>query len=84
MQTTTSQDFGAVIGKLASDDIFRERVMADPVGAFGSIGISLDPAYVPAVCQLPSKETMAADLAAFGEKLDNKAAMIIFLMSGNA
>ncbi len=84
MHTTTSPDYSAVIGKLANDDAFRAQVMADPVAAFGSMGVALDPAHVPAVCQLPSKEAMADDLAAYYSKLDGKAAMVIFAMAGNA
>ncbi|MES2264341.1 MAG: NHLP-related RiPP peptide [Pseudomonadota bacterium] len=79
---TSSNDLDTLLDKLATDDDFRERLLGDPVGALGSIGITIDPADVPAVRSLPSKASIAADSAALKGKLSGTVGMIPFFLSG--
>jgi len=78
----TSGELSNVLDKLANDDDFREQMLGDPVGALASIGITLDPAHVPDVRALPSKETIAADRDALHQQMVGVGNMIIFLLSG--
>jgi putative modified peptide len=70
-----------LLKKLATDDAFRELMQSDPVKAMESIGITVDPAEVPDVRTLPSKESIAADQAAHKVKLVGNAEMDVFKLS---
>ncbi len=78
----TSSDLSAVLDKLANDDGFRERLLGDPVGALGDLGIALHPEQVPAVRSLPSKASISADQSALQSKLESTDTMVLFLLSG--
>lgn len=78
----TSSELSTVLDKLANDDAFRERMLGDPVGALGDLGISLHPDHVPAVRSLPSKDAIASDQTALQSKLESADSMVIFLLSG--
>ncbi|MFA9216129.1 MAG: NHLP-related RiPP peptide [Sphingomonadaceae bacterium] len=80
---STSEQLRTVLDKLASDDSFRERLLGDPVGALGDLGITLSPDQVPAVRSLPSKESIAADQDALQSKLESNDRMVLFLLSGD-
>ena len=82
MTQHTSSHLRTVLDKLAGDDAFRAHLTSDPVAALASVGVTLDPADVPAVRNLPSKESVAADQAAIQDKLENTSGMVIFLLSG--
>jgi putative modified peptide len=84
MTKHTSAELTKVLDKLAKDDAFRERMLGDPVGALGTLGISLDPSEVPAVRSLPSKDSISADQATLQSTAVNADTMIIFLLSGGA
>lgn len=73
-----------ILDKLANDSAFRADLARDPVAALAGVGIALNPADVPAVRSLPSKERIAADLAAIKDKLESAAAMVLFRVSGTA
>ncbi len=79
----TSSELIAVLDKLASDDDFRERLLADPVATLANLGIKLDPSRVPAERSLPSKGSVVADQSVLQERLETTNSMIIFLLSGN-
>ena|GEM_PF-1841835 len=72
------------LDKLAHDGAFRADLARDPVAALAGIGITLNPADVPAVRSLPSAQRIAADLAAVKDKLESAAAMVLFRVSGTA
>lgn len=78
----TAAELSTVLDKLASDDQFREQLLGNPVKALGDLGITLDPAHVPAVRSLPSKDSIAADQSALHSKLASSDTMVIFLLSG--
>lgn len=80
----TPGELNTVLEKLANDDAFREQMLGDPVGALGSLGITLDPSHVPDVRSLPSKESIASDQGAFHQQMVTANSMIIFLLSGGA
>ncbi|SFU93015.1 NHLP-related RiPP peptide [Pseudoduganella namucuonensis] len=82
MTTQPTDSLDTLLDYLASDEAFRERMLGDPVGALGSIGITLDPAQVPAVRSLPSKESIAADRDAIKQKLGGTVGMLPFFLSG--
>jgi putative modified peptide len=73
-----------VLDKLANDGAFRAELAHNPVAALAGLGITLNPAAVPAVRSLPSGERIAADLAALKDKLESAAAMVPFRLSGTA
>ncbi|MES2264340.1 MAG: NHLP-related RiPP peptide [Pseudomonadota bacterium] len=83
MAIHSSNDLNTLLGKLSTDDSFRERLLKDPVGLLRSIGINLDPAQIPVLRNLPSKASIAADMAAVREKLESASAMLPFRLSGN-
>jgi putative modified peptide len=82
MTMHTSSELSTVLEKLANDHDFRESMLGDPVSALAGIGITLDPAQVPAVRSLPSKESIAADQSAVHSKLVSTNSMVPFLLSG--
>ncbi|MEL7061041.1 MAG: NHLP-related RiPP peptide [Acidobacteriota bacterium] len=48
-----------LLRRLAEDDAFRAQVEADPIAAFASMGVHLDPADVPQEITLPKREACA-------------------------
>lgn len=71
-----------LMAKLSSDDAFRADLMADPVNALSALGISIDAANIPALRNLPSKQTMGLERLAMQQKLDNASGAIPFFLSG--
>ncbi|CAN7701845.1 NHLP-related RiPP peptide [Duganella sp. LjRoot269] len=84
MTKHTSGELSTVLDKLAKDDAFRDHMLRDPVGALGGLGISLDPAQVPAVRSLPSKDSIVADQTAMHSNIVSEGTMVVFLLSGGA
>ncbi|PWF48655.1 NHLP-related RiPP peptide [Massilia glaciei] len=82
MAMNSPEDIDRLLKKLATDDAFRELMQSDPVKAMDSIGITVDPADVPDVRTLPSKESIAADQDAHREKLVGNSEMDVFKLSG--
>src|ERR1700739_4842286 len=82
MTKHASHDLSVALDKLANDDDFREHVLGDPVSAFSSIGIALDPSQVPAARSLPSKGSIVADQSLVQSKLEGTGRMVLFLLSG--
>ena len=82
MTKHTSAELSTVLDKLASDDTFREHLLGNPVAALSALGITIDPAHVPAVRSLPSKASIAADQTTLQNNVVGKDTMIIFLLSG--
>lgn len=52
----TAQLADTLLDKLSTDDSFRDQFTRDPAGALKSLGANIDPAQVPAVSSLASKE----------------------------
>jgi len=78
-----SLDLNAVLAKLAGDDHFREQLLSDPVATLAGMGITVDPALIPAERTLPSKGSVIADQGIVRRRLETTNSMIIFLLSGN-
>lgn len=79
--TLTHETAATLLDKLATDDGFREHMLGDPVAAMASVGVKVDPASVPHVRKLPSKQEIQANAAAMKEKLSGKAGMVFFVMA---
>ena len=78
-----SHELSVVLSKLATDDDFRERLLSNPVAALAGLGITIDPALVPAQRTLPSKGSIVTDHSVLRKRLETTNNMVIFLLSGN-
>jgi putative modified peptide len=70
-----------ILDRLANDDQFREQMLGDPVGTLAALGVSIDPASVPAVRSLPSKASLQADKATYQSKLSSNLGMIPLILA---
>jgi putative modified peptide len=70
-----------ILDRLANDDQFREQMLGDPVGTLGALGVVIDPALVPAVRSLPSKDSLQKDKTAIQASLDHNLGMIPLILS---
>ncbi|WP_195763444.1 NHLP-related RiPP peptide [Duganella guangzhouensis] len=78
----TTSELSSILDQLANDDQFRARLLANPVAALKSIGITLHPDQVPAELSLPSREDIAADKEELISSLESTVSMLPFLLSG--
>ncbi len=78
----TPDQITSLLDRLGSDDAFRERMLGDPVSAFAEHGIAVDPATVPAVRTLPSKDALAAQRSAIQSTMVGQPALAIFIVIG--
>lgn len=76
----TSAQLDQLLGRLGSDDAFREKFIGDPVSALAEHGVQVDQADVPAVRRLPPKETFRAQAEAIRAKADGKAGLMFFVL----
>ena len=78
---TTSNETSTekLLRRLASDDAFREQMLGDPVSTLKSYGLEIDPAQVPAIRRLPSKEALREHHQSLSGQLSSKAALWIFV-----
>lgn len=76
-QTTPAQ-LDSLLDRLSTDDAFREKMLGDPVSALAEHGITVDPATVPAVRQLPSKEALVRDRATIRSHIADTAKLDFF------
>ena len=75
-QTTIPPDVAdKLLDKLSSDSDFREQFIGDPVGVLKDMGVDADPAELPAVRKLPSKDAIKANRADFRAKLTGSSRM---------
>lgn len=79
--TVSSEQLDKLMQRLATDAVFREHLLGDPVAALAEHGIEVDPATVPAVRRLPSMDAFASQRAAIKEKIDGKAGLALFLLT---
>ena len=78
--TPTPDQMDKLLGRLGSDDAFREKFLGDPVTAFAEHGVEVDPAEVPAVRTLPSKDAFQKQAAAIREKANGKSCLAFFAL----
>ncbi|MEO5561589.1 MAG: NHLP-related RiPP peptide [Dokdonella sp.] len=76
----TSAQLDQLLGRLGSDDAFREKFIGNPVSALAEHGVHVDQADVPAVRQLPSKETFIAQAQSIRAKADGKVGLMFFVL----
>jgi len=69
-----------LLDQLSSDDHFREQFLGNPALVLHTMGVSVDPAQVPAVRKLPSKEALRQNRDAIRSKLAGQAGLFIFLV----
>jgi putative modified peptide len=69
-----------LLDKLSTDDEFRENFLGNPALVLSTLGIQVDPAQVPAVRRLPSKDVLKANREAIKSKLVGQAGLIWFLV----
>jgi len=77
----TTEQMDKVLDRLGSDDQYRERFLGDPVAALAEHGVTVDPASVPAVRSLPSKEALQTQREAIKEQAGGRLGFAWFLMS---
>jgi putative modified peptide len=70
----TSDQLDKLLDRLGSDDAFREKFLGDPAAALA------EPASVPAVRNLPSKDALRSQRDAIKSKVDGKLGMGWFLL----
>ena len=76
----TPQQIEAILDRLASDDAFREQMLGDPVAALKGYGLEVDPAQVPAVRKLPSKQELVKTRDHVKEQVEGHLGLIMFLL----
>jgi putative modified peptide len=79
--TVTSEQLSKILDRLGSDDQFRESMLGDPVAALAQHGVKVDPASVPAVRSLPSKDALRSQRDALKNKIEGKAGLALFLLT---
>ncbi|HEU4663772.1 MAG TPA: NHLP-related RiPP peptide [Dokdonella sp.] len=77
----TSEQLDQLLDRLGTDDQFREKFLGDPASALAEHGVQVDPASVPAVRSLPSKDALQSQRAAIRAKVDGAVGMGWFLLS---
>lgn len=80
--SATPEQIDSLLDRLGSDDGFRERMLGDPASAFAEHGITVDPATVPAVRTLPSKDAIESQRAAIQAHIAPQPALAIFIVIG--
>ncbi len=78
----TTSELSSILDKLANDNKFRAQLLADPVAALKTMGITLRPDQVPDELSLPSQAEIAADKEELMHSLETTATMLPFLLSG--
>lgn len=76
---TTLDNARKMLERLASDDEFRARVEADPIGGLAEYGFKIDPANVPKSVKLPEKAQIRANLDALSQEFHSTAGVVIFV-----
>jgi len=77
----TTEAAEQLLEKSATDDVFREMLLGDPVTAMATLGIKIDQASVPAIRRLPSKAEARANAPGIRAALQSNDAMIIFFLA---
>lgn len=71
-----------ILDRLSKDHDFREHFLGDPAGALKQHGVEVDPAKIPAVRRLPSKDEVAKirDKASGVENPIENVGLFVFLL----
>ncbi len=76
----TPEIVDTLLDKLASDDQFREHFLGNPALVLHTLGVDVDPAQVPSVRRLPSREAIKSNREAIKSKLTGQLGLWIFLV----
>lgn len=76
----TPEVLDELLGKLSTDDEFRENFLGNPALVFSALGVPVDPSQIPAVRHLPPKAELAANADAIKSKLVGGSVMMWFLV----
>ena len=76
----TPQQIEAILDRLASDDAFREQMLGDPVAALKGYGLEVDPAQVPVVRKLPSKQMLKEQRESLSGQLHSNMGLWVFML----
>lgn len=76
----TPEIVDTLLDKLSSDDQFREQFLGNPALVLHTLGVSVDPAQVPAARRLPPKDAIRQNRDAIRSKLAGQAGLAIFLV----
>lgn len=76
----TPQQIEAILDRLASDDAFREQMLGDPATALKGYGLEVDPAQVPAVRKLPSKQMLKEQRESLSGQLHSNMGLWVFML----
>lgn len=76
----TPEIVDTLLDKLSSDDQFREQFLGNPALVLHTLGVDVDPAQVPMVRHLPSKEALKANREAIKAKMVGQVGLWIFLV----
>lgn len=76
----TPEIVDALLDKLSSDDQFREQFLGNPALVLHTLGVDVDPAQVPVVRKLPSKESIRQNREAMKARMDGRMGLIILLV----
>jgi len=76
----TPEQLDKLLGRLGTEDAFREKFLGDPVSAFAEHGVQVDQGEIPGVRKLPSKETFKSQAAAIREKANGKSCLAFFAL----
>jgi putative modified peptide len=81
--TVAGQQLDQILDRLENDSAFREKLLGDPASALAEHGVTLDPAAIPAVRQLPSPQAIGQQRDAIKAKCDGKVGLAMFLLSAS-
>lgn len=76
----TPQVLDELLGKLSSDDEFREQFLGNPALVFSALGVPVDPNQIPAIRHLPSKDSLKSNADAIKSKLVGGSVMMWFVV----
>lgn len=76
----TPEVVDSLLDKLSTDDHFREQFLGNPALVLHTLGVDVDPAQVPSVRHLPSKEAIKSNREAIKAKLTGQLGLWIFLV----
>lgn len=76
----TPEIIDRLLDGLSNDDGFREQFLGNPALVLHTMGVTVDPAQVPSVRKLPSKDVLKQNRDAIKSKLAGQAGLFIFLV----
>ncbi len=82
MTDPTPDQIDKILERLQNDDQFRDQFLADPVGALGSMGVTIDPTQVSSSRTLASPDDIQKIRDALNASGDGTDSFVIFFLKG--